>query len=223
MQVLKFGGSSVASADAMLQVIQIVRKALETDRTIVVSSAISGCTDELIAIGRLAGVRDKSYEERLQALQERHRQIVRELLPKSSQAKTMETVEKTFTQLSSILRGVYLLSELSPTSLAAVESFGELLSTRILTDKFQSLGVPCQWLDARELVVVRGGSVDTTVTYKRIQESVQKHLHTQLFVVPGFIARDEEGRPATLGRGGSDYTASLFAVASPSVSLSLPR
>ena len=57
MQVLKFGGSSVASADAMLQVIQIVRKALETDRTIVVSSAISGCTDELIAIGRLAGVR----------------------------------------------------------------------------------------------------------------------------------------------------------------------
>ena len=70
MQVLKFGGSSVASADAMLQVIQIVRKALETDRTIVVSSAISGCTDELIAIGRLAGVRDKSYEERLQALQE---------------------------------------------------------------------------------------------------------------------------------------------------------
>ena len=212
MQVLKFGGSSVASADAMLQVIQIVRKALETDRTIVVSSAISGCTDELIAIGRLAGVRDKSYEERLQALQERHRQIVQELLPKSSQAKTMETVEKTFTQLSSILRGVYLLSELSPTSLAAVESFGELLSTRILTDKFQSLGVPCQWLDARELVVVRGGSVDTTVTYKRIQESVQKHLHTQLFVVPGFIARDEEGRPATLGRGGSDYTASLFAV-----------
>lgn len=212
MQVLKFGGSSVANAGAMLQVITIVRKALETDRTIVVSSAISGCTDELIAIGRLAGVRDKSYETRLQALQERHHAIVAELLPKSYQEKTLETVDKLFVQLASILRGVYLLAELSPTSLSAVESFGELFSTRILTHKFQSLGVPCQWLDARELVVVRGGSVDTSVTYKRIQESVQKHLHTQLFIVPGFIARDEEGRPATLGRGGSDYTASLFAV-----------
>jgi Aspartokinases len=196
----------------MLQVIQIVKKALETDRTIVVSSAISGCTDELIAIGRLAGARDKNYENRLEALQERHNQLVEELLPKGYQEKTRETVDKLFTQLASILRGVYLLAELSPTSLAAVESFGELFSTRILTDKCQSLGIPCQWLDARELVVLRGGTVDTSVTYKRIQECVQKHLHTQLFVVPGFIARDEEGRPATLGRGGSDYTASLFAV-----------
>ncbi len=212
MQVLKFGGSSVANAGAMLQVINIVRKALETDRTLVVSSAISGCTDELIAIGRLAGARDKSYETRLQTLQDRHHQIVEELIPKGYQEKTLETVDKLFTQLASILRGVYLLAELSPTSLAAVESFGELFSTRILTDKCQSLGIPCQWLDARELVVLRGGTVDTSVTYKRIQECVGKHLHTQLFIVPGFIARDEEGRPATLGRGGSDYTASLFAV-----------
>jgi len=212
MQVLKFGGSSVANAGAMLQVINIVRKALDTDRTIVVSSAISGCTDELIAIGRLAGARDKSYETRLEALQQRHHQLVEELLPKSYQERTFEIVDKHFTQLASILRGVYLLAELSPTSLAAVESFGELFSTRILTEKCQSLGIPCQWLDARELVVLRGGAVDTSVTYKRIQECVQKHLHSQLFIVPGFIARDEEGRPATLGRGGSDYTASLFAV-----------
>jgi len=212
MQVLKFGGSSVANAGAMLQVINIVRKALETDRTVVVSSAISGCTDELIAIGRLAGARDKSYETRLQALQDRHHQIIDELLPKSHQEKTLETVDQLFTQLASILKGVFLLAELSPTSLAAVESFGELFSTRILTNKCQSLGIPCQWLDARELVVLRGGVVDTSVTYKRIQECVSKHLHTQLFIVPGFIARDEEGRPATLGRGGSDYTASLFAV-----------
>ena len=212
MQVLKFGGSSVANAGAILQVINIVKKALETDRTILVSSAISGCTDELIAIGRLAGARDQSFEERLQALRERHYAIIRELLPKSAQGKTLTTVDGLFDQLASILQGVYLLGELSPTSLSAVESFGELFSTRILTDKCQSLGLACQWLDARELVVVRGGTVDASITYKRIQESVSRHLHTQLFIVPGFIARDEEGRPTTLGRGGSDYTASLFAV-----------
>ena len=212
MQVLKFGGSSVANAGAMLQVINIVRKALETDRTIVVSSAISGCTDELIAIGRLAGAHDKSFEERLQALRERHHQIIQELLPESYRAKTQETIDGLFAQLASILQGVFLLGELSPTSLSAVESFGELFSTKILTDKCQSLGIPVQWLDARKLVVLRGGTVDTSVTYKRIQEAVGQHLHTQLFIVPGFIARDEEGRPTTLGRGGSDYTASLFAV-----------
>ena len=212
MQVLKFGGSSVANAGAMLQVIDIVKKALETDRTILVSSAISGCTDELIAIGRLAGAHDKSFEDRLKALQQRHHQIITDLLPESYQGKTKETVDALFDQLASILQGVFLLGELSPTSLSAVESFGELFSTRILADKCQSLGIPCQWLDARKLVVLRGGSVDTAVTYKRIQEAVAQHLHTQLFIVPGFIARDEEGRPATLGRGGSDYTASLFAV-----------
>ena len=76
MQVLKFGGTSVANAAAMLQVIHIVEKALEQDRTIVVASAISGCTDQLIAIGRLAAARDDAYLSALVALQERHRQII---------------------------------------------------------------------------------------------------------------------------------------------------
>ena len=212
MQVLKFGGSSVANAGAMLRVIDIVKKALETDRTLVVSSAISGCTDELIALGRLAAAREAGYQTRLQALRERHHQIIRELLPASYQEKTQETVDGLFDQLSSILEGVRLLGELSPTSLSAVQSFGELFSTRILADKFQSLGITCQWIDAREIVTLHGGSVDTAVTYKRVQDAVGSHPRTQLFIVPGFIARDQDGRPATLGRGGSDYTASLFAV-----------
>ena len=96
MQVLKFGGSSVANAGAMLRVIDIVKKALETDRTLVVSSAISGCTDELIALGRLAAAREAGYQTRLQALRERHHQIIRELLPASYQEKTQETVDGLF-------------------------------------------------------------------------------------------------------------------------------
>ena len=72
MQVLKFGGTSVAGAEAMLQTIQIVQKALEADRTLVVSSAISGCTDALIEMGRLAAARDEAYKERLSRWQERH-------------------------------------------------------------------------------------------------------------------------------------------------------
>ena len=212
MQVLKFGGTSVASAEAMLQTIHIIEKALEQDRTLVVSSAVSGCTDALIRIGTRAAARDKAYLEELEALQERHRTIITALLPEGYRGKTQAAVDGLFGELSGIVQGVYLLGELSGTSLSAIESFGELFSTRILTDKFLSQGIACRWLDARELIRLRSGVVDSAASYARIREAVDQHGRAELFVVPGFIARDEQGRPATLGRGGSDYTASLLAV-----------
>ena len=212
MQVLKFGGTSVATPEAMLQTIRIVQKALEEDRTIVVSSAIGGCTDGLIEMGRMAAARDKGYQERFSHWQERHMAIIRDLVPEGFRGKTQKAVDDLFEELASILQGVFLLGELSPTSLSAVESFGELLSTRILTDSFLAQGISCRWLDARDLIRVRDAMVDTAETSRRIQEAIGQHSRVELFIVPGFIARDEEGRSATLGRGGSDYTASLFAV-----------
>lgn len=212
MQVLKFGGTSVANAEAMLQTIRIVEKALEADRTIVVSSAISGCTDGLIELGRLAAARDEAYKERLAHWQEKHRTIIGKLLPEGYRNKTQAAIDALFEDLERILQGVFLLGELSPTSLSAVESFGELLSTRILTDSFLSQGIACRWLDARELIRVRDGVVESAETYRRMQEAIEQHTRAELFIVPGFIARDQDGKVATLGRGGSDYTASLFAV-----------
>lgn len=213
MQVFKFGGTSVATADAMLQVVEIVLKALEEDRTLVVSSAVSGCTDALIALGRKASQRDASYREDFSALRSRHHTIVTELLPEGYQARSLEAVDALFTSLEGILQGVFLLGELSETSLWAVESYGELLSTRILTDKFLSLGIPTRLLDSRRMVLTRDGVVDQEETSLRVRSAVEAHAHAQLFIVPGFIASDENGRTTTLGRGGSDYTASLCAVA----------
>ncbi|MBR1570177.1 MAG: aspartate kinase [Bacteroidales bacterium] len=213
MQVLKFGGTSVANAAAMLQVIHIVEKALEQDRTIVVASAISGCTDQLIAIGRLAAARDDAYLSALVALQERHRQIIAELLPEGYRKKTQDAVDELFRELGSLAKGVSLVGELSAASLSAIQSFGELFSTRILTDKCLSLGITCRWVDSRDIVRVQEGTtVDLPCTYAKIREAIEGQVHADLFIVPGFIARDLDGRPATLGRGGSDYTASLFAV-----------
>ena len=212
MQVLKFGGSSVASAEAMLQTIQIVENALRSDRTVLVSSAIGGCTDALITMGRQAAARNKAYGELLENWREKHVRIIDSLLPDGYRSKTRSSVDALFDELSSILQGVFLVGELSPTSLSAVESFGELFSTRILTDTFLSQGIACRWLDARELIRLSGGSVDTAESYRRMREAVEQHSRVDLFIVPGFVARDEEDRPATLGRGGSDYTASLFAV-----------
>ena len=212
MQVLKFGGTSVASSEAMLQVVDIVRKALEEDRTIVVSSAVSGCTDALIETGRRAAARDESYKELISDLRKRHYKIIGELLPEGYRERTAASVDKLFESLEGITYGVFLLGELSPASLDAIESFGELFSTAILTDKFLSLGITCQWLDAREFVQVRDGVVDEPETYARVAKTVNSNPHVELFVVPGFIATDGNGRVTTLGRGGSDFTASLVAV-----------
>ena len=128
MQVLKFGGSSVASSEAMLRVIEIVRKALEEDRTIVVSSAVSGCTDALIQTGHKAAARDESYKDLIADLRKRHYKIIGELLPEGYRERTAASVDKLFESLEGITYGVYLLGELSQASLEAIEGFGELFS-----------------------------------------------------------------------------------------------
>ena len=210
MQVLKFGGSSVGSASSIDRAVEIVLKALEQDRTIMVCSAIKGCTDTLIEIGRRAAEGDESFRDLLSGLRERHHSIIKELLPEVFQDKVTTAVDGLFDQLSDTVRGVFLLREISRTSLDAVQSYGELFLTKIVTAKFSSLGVSCKWLDAREIVRTCSGQADQEATYSNVREAVDNH--TSLFIVPGFIASDEHGRVSTLGRGGSDYTASLLAV-----------
>lgn len=207
---MKFGGSSVATASSISRVTGIVSKALEQDRAIVVCSAVSRCTDTLIDIGRRAAARDESCLTLLQELQDRHHTIIRELLPAVFQEKVTAVVDGLFRELRDTVRGVFLLGELSPTSLDAIQSYGELFSTKIIFAKFSSLGISCKWLDAREIVRVADGHVDQDATYRNVREAVDGH--TSLFIVPGFIASDAQGRVRTLGRGGSDYTASLLAV-----------
>ena len=216
MQVLKFGGSSVANAQNMYKVVDIVTKAVDRDRTILVSSAISGCTDTLIRIGTLASERDESYKSLIDSLQLRHHEIINEFLPIEKQQESLEVCDGLFDSLRSIVQGVYLLGELSPASLDAIQSFGELWSTKILATKLASIGIATKWIDSRQIVrtVAKGDKnvVDVQKTYYRVNEMVESNPITQLFVLPGFIASDKLGRTTTLGRGGSDYTASLFAV-----------
>jgi aspartokinase/homoserine dehydrogenase 1 len=216
MQVLKFGGSSVADAANMSKVVDIVTKAVDRDRTILVASAISGCTDTLIKIGTLASQRDESYKELINGLQNRHHDIIRDFLPREKQEESLEVCDSLFDSLRSISQGVYLLGELSPASLDAIQSFGELWSTKILATKLASIGIETKWIDSRNIIrtVAKGEKnvVDIQKTYYRVNEMVENNNQTQLFVLPGFIASDKQGRTTTLGRGGSDYTASLYAV-----------
>ena len=210
MQVLKFGGSSVANAKNISLVIDIVSKAAERDRTIFVCSAIKGCTDHLIEIGHLAAERDGKYVELIEDLRQRHHDIILQILPVEKHEESLEVCDEQLKQLSDIAHGVFLLGELSATSLDAIQGCGELLITRILATCLSSKGISTKWVDSREIIK----SADIARTYANVNAMVEDNPITTLFVVPGFIASNELGRMTTLGRGGSDYSASLYAVGS---------
>ena len=216
MQVMKFGGTSVADSHAMAQVVDIVSKAVDRDRTILVVSAIGGCTDALIRIGNLASQRNDEYQALIDELQHRHHAIIRELLPIEKQEESKDVCDTLFNSLRSIAQGVFLLGELSQASLDAIQGFGELCSTKIIATKLASIGIATKWIDSRDIIRTyrQGGKnvVDIQKTYSKVSELIEKNPITQLFVMPGFIASDKQGRTTTLGRGGSDYSASLFAV-----------
>lgn len=215
MQVLKFGGSSVANAENITRVIDIVKEALEKDKTVVVSSAISGCTDALIAIGKAALAQESSYTEQTEALLKQHIELIDNLIPRQESEDIKAECMGLFRKLSEICKGVYLLKELSDLSLDHIVSFGELLSTKIISAKLKSLNICHKWKDSRELIKTEpaGGknSVINDITFDNIKRYFLSN-NCSLYILPGFIAMDLMGRTTTLGRGGSDYTASIIAV-----------
>ena len=215
MQVLKFGGSSVADASSFRRVLEIIRKASEKDRTVVVASALGGVTDTLIRTGNLAGRGDTLYLEQINDLEKRHRTVTESLLPPDFRHETDQILSQLFEKLRDICRGAFLIREISPATSDLIAGFGELFSTRILEAACTSMGMSCRWTDAREIIRTDRSIplpvVNQGVTYRNIREMLRSNP-ARIIIVPGFIASDTEGRTSTLGRGGSDYTASLIAV-----------
>jgi bifunctional aspartokinase / homoserine dehydrogenase 1 len=213
MQVLKFGGSSVANAANISKCIAIIRKAIERDKTIVVVSALGGMTDNLLHCATAAAAGDERYAESLKGIEQRHLDSVRELVPVTSQSSMLSMVKKTCNELEDIFKGIFLLRELSARTKDWVLSFGELLSSRILSASLTAQDVTNDWKDSRELIVTdsRFGHalVDFPATKKKMAAHFQAAI-SSLFIVPGFIASDALGITTTLGRGGSDYTAAIY-------------
>ena len=215
MQVLKFGGSSVANAENINKVIAIIRKAAASDRTVVVSSAISGATDALLLIGKTAKAGNEEYTELIDQLQQRHSSIIAELIPAEESETIKETCNSLFNKLREICKGVYLLKELTDLSQDHIVSFGELLSTNIISAKLKSLNISHQWKDSRELIKTELQAGKNVVIDNTTTENIAGYFNAdghKLYIMPGFIASDLAGRTTTLGRGGSDYTASIIAV-----------
>lgn len=217
MQVLKFGGTSVANAENISSVIKITLEALPKGKTLIVASAVSKCTDSLIKIAELASRNDKSYLELINDLEARHIQIINELITEIPVTHSELTCASAFNSLREVCNGVSMVRELTPAVLDQIMSYGEILSTKIISDKFTALGVDHVWLDSRKLIKTKLQYNQNSVDFKSTEKLIRKALEENdkpLYIMPGFIASDSSGRTTTLGRGGSDYTASIVAVCS---------
>ena len=190
MQVLKFGGSSVANATNISRVLDIVGAAAKKTRVMLICSAIKGCTDELLALAETPDLQ-KAID-----LEARHLEIIRRLFTGAERAETEAECHSLFAEMAA-----------SPAD--EMVTFGEIFSTRIIARKLACDGVMTKWLDSRILVI----KDNKDLTYSNISAAVALNPDVQVFVAPGFIASTYEGKRTTLGRGGSDLSASIFAAA----------
>ena len=214
MQVLKFGGSSVANAENIRRVISIVDASVKKDRTIVVVSALGGITDKLIHCATLASAGEETYKQEVKEVELRHLEAVRQLVPVNNQSSVLSLVMKLCNEIEDICNGVFLLGELSLRTRDRIISYGEILSSRIISAAMLSNGLNNAWKDSRELIRTDSNygnaSVDFTLTNLEIRNYFSSSTD-QLFIMPGFIASDKNNSTTTLGRGGSDFTGAILA------------
>ncbi|RME99876.1 MAG: bifunctional aspartate kinase/homoserine dehydrogenase I [Bacteroidetes bacterium] len=214
MKVLKFGGSSVAKPERIRGIVEILKKYYEAgERFTVVFSAFGGVTDLLIDMSTRAAKGDDSYSELFEAFSQRHNDAARELLEEAQLQVVLPELERNHEVLRNLLYGIFLVREASPRTMDYVLSFGERNSAFIIAHTLQGAGIQAAYLDARKIIKTDkqfgAAKVDFDTTYKKIRAYYSEHPEVQ--IVTGFVASAKGGLTTTLGRGGSDYTASLIA------------
>ena len=219
--VMKFGGTSVADADAIIRLAGLVRRQSEAQPAddkppVVVVSALSGVTDRLIAVARLAeeGEVDRAVTS-LRELLERHVTVVSGVTTGANQAEALAEVREEFESLIGLVHALAVLREVSPRSLDAVVASGELASSRIVARALAERGVAAAWIDARTVVVTdaehTGAAPDMIATCERVLEHIgPTAARGQVTVLGGFIGATASGVTTTLGRGGSDYSGAII-------------
>lgn len=216
MKVLKFGGSSVGSAETIETVVAIIKSTLESGPCAVVLSAMQGTTDALIEAGRSAERGDDGYLESLHSIADKHNQAIETLFDGLEHSDISDFVDMAVRELESLCEGVRLIRELSPKTLDRILSFGEIVSTKIVSARLAADGVDNDWVDSRQMIRTNSNhgsaAVDFPETERRLQELFAQSS-VQLHIFPGFISSDAGGYTTTLGRGGSDYTGAIIAAA----------
>ncbi len=215
MKILKFGGSSLADTDRLARVVEIIKAQQENEKTAVVVSAFGKVTDQLIAAARQASEGNGHYVTIEQELEQRHLQIIRKLISSKHQSGIITDMFATLNDLHDVLHGVYLVREISPRVLDFVMSFGERLSAFILSRVLNEQHIKSEFLDARKVIKSNERFGSALVQMETTTRLIRKYFeqHKDLQVITGFIASTPQNETTTLGRSGSDFTASIFGAA----------
>ncbi len=211
MKVLKFGGTSVGSVEGLTNVKKIVEET--PGKKLVVVSALGGITDLLISTARLAVADDITYLDSYTKIIARHKEVIEGVVPISRRDSTMTMVKMMLDELGNIYKGVMLLHDLSPRALDIIVSYGERLSSVIVANIIKG----AVHFDSRTFIRTKEGGFGSQVLDSELtNELIEKNLNAydwETAVIGGFIATDSKGEVTNLGRGGSDYTASIVAAA----------
>ena len=224
MIVLKFGGTSVANAQNIKLVIEIVAKKAQNDRLAVVVSAFSGVTDLLLKTSNEAALKNESYLTTLEEIKQKHFETISNLVAKKNQNDLLVTITNEIKQLKTLLDGCFLIGELSPRTSDAIVSFGELLSSQIIAVALQEKVSDAIFKDSRELLKTNSNFGKATINLKLTNSLISNYFNSfkqSVVLLPGFIASDEKGNTTTLGRGGSDFTAAILANGCKATSLEI--
>ena len=209
MKVLKFGGTSVGTVNSMLSVKKIIEQI--DDKVIVVVSALGGITDKLIRTSSMAAQGDHGYEKEMKEIVNRHIEMVYTAIPAGKKREILlDNVNALLSELKDIFQGICLIRDLSPKTYATIVSYGERLSSMIVT----ALIDKAVWYDSRQFIKTEFKHnkhiLDSDLTTQLVKETFSEIPDVAL--VPGFISTDKNtGEVTNLGRGGSDYTASIIA------------
>ena len=223
MKILKFGGTSVANASNIKKVTQIVSRNSAT-QTIIVVSALGGVTDLLLSALNKASKKDLGYEKVLSTLEERHLTSIKELFPLQEQSSILSHIKSSLNELETLIRGAYLIGEYTPRLSDKVVSYGELLSSFIISSYFKSSGLDATFKNGRQLIFTDESFGNAKVDFDLTNTTCSNYFSntkTTYTVVPGFVASSVNGSSTTLGRGGSDYTAAIIAAATNASSLEI--
>jgi bifunctional aspartokinase / homoserine dehydrogenase 1 len=209
MKVLKFGGCTIDTPDNILKVKKIIES--QKGQIIIVVSAIHGITDQLIHLSKLAASRDNNFFHIYNEIENKHISLIKDLFAEPLQTEVLSHTNVCLKDLISIINGVYLLNDLTPKIQDKILSFGEILSSYIIS----KLIVNAEVIDAKALIKTDSNfgkaRVHFTLSERLIRAQFNHYKKTA--VIPGFIASSEHNETTTLGRGGSDYTAAILSSA----------
>jgi len=214
LQVVKFGGTSVGSTEGIQRAIRLVQNIPKDVQPVVVVSAMGGVTDKLLQLIETSLGEENLVQNIIEALADSHGQVVDELVLHGEKQKLRQTLDELWEELKRLLRGITLIGECTARTKDAVLSIGERVSAPLISAAFRAAGEKSVSIDARKLIRTDDhygkASVNFDESMHRIQSRFQDISHDQIAVVTGYIASAPDGSTTTLGRSGSDYTATIL-------------